>query len=105
VSVTGQTIGRRKAVSRAPAKLDSCLPPWPGRHRRKRRHPRPSGAFFNLMQTPAGAFASTLDPTLAASHGGFPLVEGGKIIGAIGCSGATGDQDGVACKAGADTVK
>ena len=57
------------------------------------------------MQTPAGAFASTLDPTLVASPGGFPLVEGGKIIGAIGCSGATGDQDAVACKAGADTIK
>ena len=69
------------------------------------RFRRPSGAFFNLMQTPAGAYASTLDPTLVASHGGFPLIEGGKIIGAIGCSGATGDQDAVACKAGADTVK
>ena len=29
----------------------------------------------------------------------------GKIIGAIGCSGGTGQQDGVACKAGADTIK
>jgi glc operon protein GlcG len=76
-----------------------------GKARTAARFRRPSGAFFNLMQTPAGAFASTLDPTLVASHGGFPLVEGGKIIGAIGCSGATGDQDGVACKAGADTVK
>ena len=35
----------------------------------------------------------------------LPLVEGGKIIGAVGCSGATGDQDAVACKAGAETVK
>jgi glc operon protein GlcG len=76
-----------------------------GKARTAARFRRPSGAFFNLMQTPAGAFASTLDPTLVASVGGFPLVEGGKIIGAIGCSGATGDQDGVACKAGADTVK
>ena len=40
-----------------------------------------------------------------ASEGGFPLVQGGKLIGAIGCSGGTGGQDGVACKAGADTVK
>jgi glc operon protein GlcG len=76
-----------------------------GKARTAARYRRPSGAFFNLMQTPAGAYAATLDPTLVASHGGFPLVEGGKIIGAIGCSGATGDQDGVACKAGADTVK
>jgi uncharacterized protein GlcG (DUF336 family) len=76
-----------------------------GKARTAARFRRPSGAFFNLMQSPAGAFAPTLDPTLVASHGGFPLVEGGKVVGAIGCSGATGDQDGVACKAGADTLK
>jgi uncharacterized protein GlcG (DUF336 family) len=28
-----------------------------------------------------------------------------KLIGAIGCSGGTGDQDAAACKAGADLVK
>jgi len=62
--------------------------------------------FNNAMQTSAGAYITTLDsPPPTASPGGFPLVEGGKIIGAVGCSGATGDQDAVACKAGADTVK
>jgi glc operon protein GlcG len=76
-----------------------------GKARTAARFRRPSGAFFTAMQNPAGAFLATLDPTLVASTGGFPLVEGGKLIGAIGCSGATGDQDGVACKAGADTVK
>ena len=76
-----------------------------GKARTAARYRRPSGAFFSVMQNPAGAYISTLDPTLVASHGGFPLIEGGKLIGAIGCSGATGDQDGVACKAGADTIK
>ncbi|MEI7805602.1 MAG: heme-binding protein [Hyphomicrobiales bacterium] len=76
-----------------------------GKARTAARFRRPSSVFFNVMQTPAGAFAATLDPTLVASPGGFPLIEGGKVIGAIGCSGATGDQDGVACKAGADTIK
>ncbi len=76
-----------------------------GKARTAARFRRPSGAFFTAMQNPAGAFLATLDPTLVASHGGFPLIEGGKLIGAVGCSGATGDQDGVACKAGADTVK
>jgi uncharacterized protein GlcG (DUF336 family) len=33
------------------------------------------------------------------------LVEGGKLIGAIGCSGGLSAQDGVTCKAGADLVK
>jgi glc operon protein GlcG len=76
-----------------------------GKARTAARFRRPSGAFFTAMQNPANAYLATLDPTLIASHGGFPLIEGGKLIGAIGCSGATGDQDGVACKAGADTVK
>lgn len=46
----------------------------------------------------------TLDGIIA-SEGGFPLVQGGKLIGAIGCSGGTGGQDGVSCKAGAELVK
>lgn len=70
------------------------------------RYRRPTEAFFNAMQTTAGAYIATLDsPSPTASPGGIPLIEGGKIIGAIGCSGATGAQDGVACKAGAETVK
>ncbi|HSB71141.1 MAG TPA: heme-binding protein [Candidatus Methylomirabilis sp.] len=37
--------------------------------------------------------------------GGLPLVMDGKIVGAIGLSGAAGDQDAQCAKAGADTVK
>lgn len=43
--------------------------------------------------------AATLDPGLVASVGGYPLVVEGKLIGAIGCGGATPGQDGVICKA------
>ena len=46
----------------------------------------------------------TLDGVIA-SRGGIPLIEAGKLIGAIGCSGGAGSQDEVACKAGAATVK
>jgi glc operon protein GlcG len=46
----------------------------------------------------------TLDGIIA-SRGGIPLVEGGKMIGAIGVSGATGSQDEVCAKAGAATIK
>ena len=46
----------------------------------------------------------TLDDVIA-SRGGIPLVEGGKIIGAIGCSGGTGSQDEVVAKAGAALIK
>jgi glc operon protein GlcG len=76
-----------------------------GKARTAARFRRASEVFANAMTTPAGLGLTTLDPGLVASIGGYPLVEGGKIIGAIGCSGATGPQDGVACKAGADTIK
>src|SRR5258708_10742903 len=40
-----------------------------------------------------------------AVEGGFPLVEGGKVIGAIGCSRGHHPQDSQACQAGVDTIK
>jgi len=49
-------------------------------------------------------YIATLDDVIA-SRGGIPLVEGGKLIGAIGCSGGTGSQDEVVAKAGAALVK
>jgi len=77
-----------------------------GKAKTAARFRRPSEAFANVMATPTGGYVATLgDPPPTASPGGFPIVEGGKIIGAIGCSGATGAQDGVACKAGAEAVK
>jgi len=38
-------------------------------------------------------------------EGGVPLVMDGKIVGAIGASGGTSEQDGQAAKAGADSVR
>jgi len=38
-------------------------------------------------------------------EGGFPLVMDGKIVGAIGVSGATSAQDAQCSKAGADSLK
>jgi uncharacterized protein GlcG (DUF336 family) len=38
-------------------------------------------------------------------EGGIPLVADGKIVGAIGVSGGTSEQDGQCAKAGADSVK
>jgi len=75
-----------------------------GKARTAARFRRESRAFYNAYET-GHPYVSTLDPTLVASPGGFPLVEGGKLIGAIGCSGGTGDQDAAVCKVGADTVR
>src|SRR6202034_3020947 len=39
-----------------------------------------------------------------ASRGGIPLIEDGKIIGAIGCSGGTDSQDEIVAQAGANLI-
>jgi len=75
-----------------------------GKARTSARYRRESRMFYNAYET-GHPYVSTLDPTIVASPGGWPLVEGGKLIGAIGCSGGTGDQDAAACKAGVDLVK
>ena len=49
-------------------------------------------------------YLMTLDGVIGA-RGGILIIEGGKVIGAMGCSGGTGAQDEVTCKAGAATVK
>ncbi len=75
-----------------------------GKARTAARFRRESRLFYNVYETGHG-YVSTLDPTLVASPGGFPLVEDGKLIGAVGCSGGTGDQDAAVCKMGAEIVK
>jgi uncharacterized protein GlcG (DUF336 family) len=75
-----------------------------GKARTAARWRRATQVFYNLYEG-GHPYIGTLDPTLMASPGGFPLIEGGKLIGAIGCSGGTGDQDAAVCKVGADTIK
>ena len=65
---------------------------------------RETKVFENGIQLSNFNYIMTLDGVIA-SRGGFPLVEAGKLIGAIGCSGGTGSQDEVACKVGAATIK
>jgi glc operon protein GlcG len=65
---------------------------------------RETKIYENAIQVNNMPYVASLDGVIT-SRGGIPLVEGGKIIGAIGCSGGTGSQDEVACKAGAATVK
>jgi len=63
---------------------------------------RESKALENGIQA-GNHYLLTLDGVIG-SRGGIPLIEGGKIIGAIGCSGGTGSQDEVVAKAGAAVI-
>ena len=64
---------------------------------------RPTKVFEDGVQKSGFNYVMTLDDVIA-SRGGIPLVEDGKLIGAIGCSGGTGSQDEVVCAAGAGTI-
>ncbi|MGD0639363.1 MAG: heme-binding protein [Roseiarcus sp.] len=64
---------------------------------------RPTKAFEDGVQKGDFKYLLTLDGIIA-SRGGIPLIEDGKLIGAIGCAGGTGSQDEVVCTAGAATI-
>ncbi len=68
------------------------------------RFRRETRLFFALYDA-GKTYIGTLDPQLTASPGGIPLIEDGKLIGAIGCSGGTGDQDEVISKTGVGALK
>lgn len=60
--------------------------------------------FENGIQIKNLNYLLTLDGVIA-SRGGIPLIEQGKLIGAIGCSGGTDSQDEVVCKAGVAVIQ
>ena len=65
---------------------------------------RETKVFENGIQLNNLNFLLTLDGVIT-SRGGIPLVEDGKLVGAVGCSGGAGSQDEAACKAGAALLK
>src|SRR5439155_25358143 len=63
---------------------------------------RPTKVFEDAV---AGGRTAILKlPCAIPVEGGLPLMSDGKIVGAIGCSGGTSQQDGVVAKAGADAL-
>ncbi|HEV8018268.1 MAG TPA: heme-binding protein [Steroidobacteraceae bacterium] len=65
---------------------------------------RETKVWENAIQVSGYQYVTTLDGVIA-SRGGIPIVEGGKLIGAIGCSGGTGSQDEAVCQAGVAALK
>ena len=59
---------------------------------------RPTRVFADVINK--GSPATATLPGVIASPGGVPIVVGGKMIGAAGVSGVTGDQDEQCSKAG-----
>ena len=66
---------------------------------------RPSKAFQDALAGGGDGLRVLGLKGVVPIEGGIPLVMDGKIVGAIGVSGATSAQDAQCAKAGADTVK
>jgi uncharacterized protein GlcG (DUF336 family) len=64
---------------------------------------RPSKVFEDALAGGRTAILALRGATPV--EGGLPLVSAGKIVGAIGASGGTAQQDGQVANAGADTIK
>jgi glc operon protein GlcG len=63
---------------------------------------RPTKVFQDAV---AGGNTSILKlPGVVATEGGIPLTVDGKIVGAIGVSGGTSQQDGTVAQAGVDSL-
>ena len=59
---------------------------------------RPTRVFADVINK--GSPATATLPGVFASPGGVPIFVGGKVTGAVGVSGVTGDQDEQCAKAG-----
>jgi glc operon protein GlcG len=69
------------------------------------RFKRPTKAFQDALAAGGEGWRILSLQGAVAVEGGIPLMSGGKIIGAIGASGGTSQQDGVTAAAGAATLK
>src|SRR4029079_16828047 len=69
-----------------------------GKARAAATYRRPTRVFADVIYK--GAPATPTLPVVFAPPGGVPIFVGGKVIGAAGVSGVTGDQDEQCSKAG-----
>ena len=66
---------------------------------------RPTKAFQDMLAAGGEGLRVLRLEGAVPVEGGLPLLMEGIIVGAIGVSGGTSQQDGVVAKAGADTLK
>ena len=66
---------------------------------------RPTKAFQDIVAAGGVGLRILALQGAVPVDGGIPLMEGGKIVGAIGASGGTSDQDAQCAQAGANLLK
>jgi len=76
-----------------------------GKARSSARFKRPTKAFQDALAAGGEGWRILSLEAAVAVEGGLPLIVGGRIVGAIGASGGSSQQDGVTAAAGAATLK
>lgn len=66
---------------------------------------RPSKVFQDVVASGGAGLRILNLPAGAPFNGGLPLIVNGKLVGAIGVSGVTGEQDGIIAQAGVEALK
>lgn len=66
---------------------------------------RPTKVFSDLLEKGGGNLRLLRLSGASVLEGGIPIVHGGKIIGSVGVSGATAQQDAQVAQAGIDALK
>lgn len=66
---------------------------------------RPTKVFTDVVAKGGGGIAVMGLPGVTPNTGGVPIMRGGRVIGGIGVSGVTGDQDEQIAKAGTAVIK
>ena len=66
---------------------------------------RPTKVFEDLVANGGVGLRTLGNDQIMPIEGGLPILVNGKVIGAIGVSGGTSQQDGVVAKAGVDALK
>lgn len=66
---------------------------------------RPTKAFQDIVAGGGDGLRILALQGAVPVDGGFPVIMGGKIVGAIGASGGTSTQDAQVAKAGSDSVR
>ena len=94
--------GDLKAFARMDDAQLASIPIAQHKARTAARYRRETRLFEDLVMKGV-AYIPTLDDVIA-SRGGIPLVDDGKLIGAVGCSGGTGAQDEAICKVAAGLI-
>jgi uncharacterized protein GlcG (DUF336 family) len=69
------------------------------------RFKRPTKAFQDALTAGGEGWRILSLEGAVAVEGGLPLIVGGRIVGAIGASGGSSQQDGVVAAVGAGTLK